>query len=81
MNVSVGANWEAFIASLVKEGRYASATEIMREGLRLVQEREEKRRALREMIEKSIADPRRYTSEEVMASINKKHAELKARGL
>ncbi|HEY8261860.1 MAG TPA: type II toxin-antitoxin system ParD family antitoxin, partial [Methylosinus sp.] len=40
MNVSVGKHWEEFIDSLVKQGRYASATEVMREGLRLVEERE-----------------------------------------
>lgn len=81
MNVSVGANWEAFIASLVKEGRYASATEIMREGLRLVQEREEKRKALRETIERAVADPRRYSAAEVTASLDAKHAAMKLRGL
>ena len=30
MNVSVGKRWEEFIDALVKSGRYASATEVMR---------------------------------------------------
>ncbi|MBV8566987.1 MAG: type II toxin-antitoxin system ParD family antitoxin [Methylobacteriaceae bacterium] len=81
MNVSVGSRWEAFIEDLVKQGRYASATEVMREGLRLVEEREARLKALRETIEAAIADPRRFSPEEMRASIDRKHAELKARGL
>ncbi len=80
MNVSVGANWEAFIAGLVKEGRYASATEIMREGLRLVQEREEKRRALREMIDASIAEGGSHSSEEVIAGIRARAEAMRVAG-
>jgi antitoxin ParD1/3/4 len=80
MNVSVGANWEAFIAGLVKEGRYASATEIMREGLRLVQEREEKRNALREMIDSSIAEGGEHSSDDVMAGIRLRAKAMKVAG-
>ena len=56
MNVSVGKRWEEFIDALVKSGRYASATEVMREGLRLVEEREAKFKSLRETIEASLAE-------------------------
>ncbi len=56
MNVSVGKRWEEFIDALVKSGRYASATEVMREGLRLVEEREAKFNSLRETIEASLAE-------------------------
>ena len=81
MNVSVGSRWEAFIEDLVKQGRYASATEVMREGLRLVEEREARLKALRETIEAAIADPRRFSPEEMRAGIDRRHAELEARGL
>ncbi|PWB81043.1 MAG: type II toxin-antitoxin system ParD family antitoxin [Methylocystaceae bacterium] len=81
MNVSVGKHWEEFIDSLVKQGRYASATEVMREGLRLVEEREAKLRSLRETIEASIAEGGAYSSEEVRDYLEKKRVELKARGL
>jgi antitoxin ParD1/3/4 len=43
MNVSIGDRWEAFIDAAVKNGRYASASGVVREGLRLVEEREAKR--------------------------------------
>ena len=56
MNVSVGPRWEEFIASLLKDGRYASATEVMREGLRLVEERERKLAWLKEKIDRSLAE-------------------------
>ena len=65
MNVSVGPRWEQFIAALVKEGRYASATEVMREGLRLVEEREKKLAWLRDKIAASIARGGEISDEEM----------------
>ena len=55
MNVSLGERWEGFVASIVEQGRYGSASEVVREGLRLVEEREAKLIALRDTIEASIA--------------------------
>ena len=69
MNVSVGPRWEKFIAALVKEGRYASATEVMREGLRLVEEREKKLAWMRDKIAASIAEGGEYSDEEVGAHL------------
>jgi len=54
MNVSVGERWEAFVADIVKAGRYSSASEVMREGLRLVEEREERLAWLRDKVNASI---------------------------
>ena len=48
MNVSVGKRWESWIEALLVDGRYGSASEVVREGLRLVEEREHKLAALRE---------------------------------
>jgi antitoxin ParD1/3/4 len=42
---SIGKHFQDMIDSLVESGRYATASEVMREGLRLVEEREERRRA------------------------------------
>lgn len=38
--VSLGEHWNKLIESLLKSGRYASVSEIMRDSLRLLEERE-----------------------------------------
>ncbi len=67
MNVSVGERWEKWIEAMLADGRYGSASEVVREGLRLVEEREQKLAALREIIEASIARGGSYTDDEVGA--------------
>jgi len=69
MNVSVGENWENFVETVVKEGRYGSVSEVGREGLRLVEEREAKLKSLRETIQAAIAVGGSLTDEEVEANI------------
>ncbi|WP_141761009.1 type II toxin-antitoxin system ParD family antitoxin, partial [Corynebacterium sp. HMSC034B08] len=46
-SVVLGERYDKFIAQLLEDGRYASASEVLREGLRLVEEREQKFKALR----------------------------------
>ena len=55
MNVSLGERWEKFVETTVQQGRYSSASEVVREGLRLVEEREAKLQALRDQLNVSIA--------------------------
>jgi len=69
MNVSIGERWEGFVETVVKSGRYASASEVVREGLRLVEEREAKLIALRETIEDAVARGGEHTDEDVGAHI------------
>ena len=75
MNVSVGSRWERFVDELVRAGRYGTASEVMREGLRLVEEREAKLQALRDTLNASIARGGSLSDEEVAASVE---AELDA---
>ena len=70
MNVSVGSRWEEFVEAVVKDGRYGSVSEVVREGLRLVEEREAKLSALRETVRSALDDPKRYTWDDVDAAIN-----------
>ena len=53
---SIGKHFEEFIESLIEGGRYSTASEVMREGLRLVEEREERRKAKLEALRAAIED-------------------------
>ena len=79
MNISVGPGWEKFIGNLVESGRYASATEVMREGLRLVEEREKKLAWLKEKIDASMAEGGAFSSEDVLAGVRRKADLARAR--
>lgn len=81
MNVSIGERWEGFVESVVKSGRYASASEVVREGLRLVEEREARLIALRETIEASLAENVFYTEEEVDTHLDGVFAKMAKEGI
>ena len=59
-SITLGAHFESFIAQQVKTGRFSSASETVRAGLRLLEEHELKlaalRRALQEGEESGFAD-------------------------
>lgn len=76
MNVSIGDRWEKFVEQAVKDGRYGSASEIVREGLRLVEEREAKLTALRRMLDRSIAAGGEVSEEELDAALDAQEAVL-----
>jgi antitoxin ParD1/3/4 len=80
MNVSIGERWQAFVDNAVKSGRYGSASEVVREGLRLVEEREAKLRALRETLDAAIAEGGSFSDEEVEATLRARAIELKKQG-
>jgi antitoxin ParD1/3/4 len=70
MNVSIGPRWETFVDGAVKQGRYGSASEVVREGLRLVEEREAKLEALRDTLSAAIAHGGSVSDEEVGSHIS-----------
>jgi antitoxin ParD1/3/4 len=80
MNVSIGDRWERFVESVVKGGRYGSASEVVREGLRLVEEREAKLRALQETLDRSIAEGGEVSDAELDEALAAKAAELAKAG-
>jgi antitoxin ParD1/3/4 len=51
---SIGKHFEGLIQSLIESGRYSTASEVMRDGLRLVEEREERRKAKLEALRAEI---------------------------
>jgi antitoxin ParD1/3/4 len=81
MNVSIGERWQGFVERVVSEGRYGSASEVVREGLRLVEEREAKLLALRAAIDDSIARGGEVTDAELDAALGTRSAELTRKGV
>ncbi len=80
MNVSIGERWEAFVDRAVRTGRYGSASEVVREGLRLVEEREARLAALRATLDASIAEGGPGTDDDLDAELDAKVAELTKAG-
>jgi antitoxin ParD1/3/4 len=80
MNVSIGRRWEDFVDSVVRDGRYGSASEVVREGLRLVEEREAKLKALRQTVEASLAEGGALSQDEVSAVLSAKAQALSKEG-
>lgn len=55
-SVDLGNQLEKFVARLVKSGRYNSKSEVLREGVRLIHDRETRLAALDAAIHRGIAD-------------------------
>ena len=53
---NIGPHYEGFVRELVESGRYASASEVMRDGLRLLEQREEVRALELEQLRRTFAD-------------------------
>lgn len=54
--VDLGHQLEAFVAKLIATGRYGSENEVLREGVRLLQEREARLADLDAAIDRGVAD-------------------------
>ena len=84
MNVSLTTDLHVFVAELIRSGRYKSASEAIRAGLRLLQdhvERERRSRELQSMVREARAS---YESsggieaDEVFAEIDRRRRESKS---
>ena len=72
ISADLGENLEAVVNDLVKNGRYNSKSEVLREGVRLVQEREAALQQLWAELEKGLEDVaagRTRPAEEVIAEL------------
>ena len=56
ISADLGTTLETYVEALVEKGRYGSKSEVIREGIRLVQERESRLAALDAAIELGLAD-------------------------
>lgn len=70
---TLGSHFEAFIREMTESGRYNSASEVLRDGLRLLEDRERLRALkvadLRRKIEEAQADPTLLSEEEVFEQL------------
>lgn len=57
-SVSLGNYFDEFVQSSIKEGRFKNASEVIRAGLRLLEEEESKVIALRNAIQEGLHSPR-----------------------
>lgn len=81
-SVNLGEQLEAFITEAVKNGRYGSRSEVLREGVRLVQEREAKWARFEAEIQKGIDSADRgelIPAEEAFEELNRYVEDLIAR--
>lgn len=73
ISADLGPVLEAYVETLVEKGRYNSKSEVIREGIRLVQERETRLAALHAAIQVGIDAANAgdvYDEEEVFAELN-----------
>ncbi|HRD45073.1 MAG TPA: type II toxin-antitoxin system ParD family antitoxin [Caulobacter sp.] len=78
-SVDLGSRLEDVVTQLVKTGRYNSRSEILREGVRLVQEREARLAALDAAIARGIADAdagRLHDLDDVAERLDAKYAAM-----
>ncbi len=83
---ALGDKFERFVDSLIKKGRYNSKSEVIRDGLRLLQDREKQREAkldeLRRAFREGIESGPRIPAEEVFDRLEKKYRKMaKERGV
>ena len=78
-SVDLGRQLEKFVDSLVSSGRYNSKSEVLREGLRLLQEREQRLEALNRSLDRGLADAkagRVKPAEEVFDRLEAKYRQM-----
>lgn len=83
ISADLGKQLEGFVAKLVADGRYNSKSEVLREGVRLIQDREARLAALDASIARGIADAdagRTIPAAEVFDRLEAKYGAMIDRG-
>ncbi|WP_376988037.1 type II toxin-antitoxin system ParD family antitoxin [Bosea sp. R86505] len=78
VSADLGTRLEQLLETLVASGRYNSKSEILREGVRLVEEREKRLQALDLMLDAGLADAqagRMLAGDDVFAELRARYGE------
>ena len=81
ISADLGPQLETYVANLVASGRYNSKSEVLREGVRVIQERETRLAALDASIARGLADAdagRAIPADEVFDRLEAKYAAMGA---
>ena len=76
ISADLGSQLEGFVTKLVETGRYNSKSEVLREGIRLIQEREARLAVLDQALAKGMADAeagRTKPADDVFARLEAKY--------
>lgn len=79
ISADLGQQLESFVAQLVERGRYNSKSEVLREGVRLIHDRETRLAALDASIARGLADAdagRTKPTEDVFDRLERKYRNL-----
>ena len=79
ISAELGKVLEKYVGKLVEQGRYNSKSEVLREGVRLLQEREQRLLALNAAVERGVQDIREgrtVPAEEVFDRLEAKYAAM-----
>lgn len=79
MSADLGKTLEKFVTKLVASGRYHSKSEVLREGVRLIQEREARLAALDASIARGVADADADRVKSTSEAFDKLESKLKAK--
>lgn len=81
-SITLGSHFRTFVAGQIDSGRYASASDVVRAGLRLLEEHESKFQALRQAIKDGIeSDDVEFSFEELDREIDREFDHANGRDL
>ena len=83
ISAELGETLEKVVTDLVENGRYNSKSEVLREGVRLVQEREARLRELEASLEAAVVEADRdgwLSSDEVFGDLEARYANKRQAG-
>jgi antitoxin ParD1/3/4 len=79
MNIALGTRWQPLLDTLVGDGRYADAQDVVTEGLRLLEDRERKLASLKADIEASIGGGGENSDDDLSRQMEATFKRLRAR--